>query len=255
MPTEALDPAELTPLVAASRTEVATGGERPVALVTGATRGIGRAVADVLAVDHHLLIGGTDPERTAEVAASCPSARAWPCDLGDLDSLAAAVAGIERLDLLVHCAGVADGGRVADTPVEVWEHVFRINVFAVAELTRLALPKLREGGGQVVMINSGAGLTAGPGGATYAASKFALRALADSLREEERGTVRVTSIHPGRVDTDMQVALQERKGRPYDRDEHLSPGAVAATVRAAVDASPEAMIESLTIRPVHNRLA
>lgn len=255
MPTEAVDPVSLTPLVAASRTEVATGGVRPVALVTGATRGIGRAIADALAVDHHLLVGGTDPERTAEVAASYPSAQAWPCDLGDYEALATAAAGVERLHLLVHSAGVADGGPVAGTAVEVWERVFRINVFAVAELTRLLLPRLREGGGQVVMINSGAGLKAGPGGATYAASKFALRALADSLREEERGSVRVTSIHPGRVDTDMQVELQQRKGRPYDRDEHLSPGAVAAAVRAAVDASPEAMLESLVIRPVHNRLS
>lgn len=254
MPTETVDfSTVLTPLAAASPKEVAAGGVRPVALITGATRGIGRAVADVLAVDHHLLIGGTDPQRTADVAASYASAEAWPGDLTDAAALAEACARIGRLDLLVHSAGIADGGRIEDTSTEVWERVFRVNVFAVAELTRLVLPRLRAAGGQVVMINSGAGLKAGPGGATYAASKFALRALADALREEERGRVRVTSIHPGRVDTDMQVALQ-RKGRPYDRGEHLSPGAVAAAVRAAVDASPEAMIESLTIRPVRNRL-
>lgn len=253
MPSEIVDH-PLTPAPATSPAEPAGAGARPVALVTGATRGIGRAVADVLAVDHHLLIGGTDPARTAEVAASYPSAAGWPCDLTDDAALAAACEGISRLDLLVHCAGVADGGPIADTPVVVWERVFRTNVFAVAELTRLTLPRLREAGGQVVVINSGAGLRAEAGGATYAASKFAVRALADSLREEERGRVRVTSIHPGRVDTDMQVALQQRRGRPYDRAEHLSPGAVAAAVRAAVDASPEAMIESLTIRPVHKRL-
>ena len=255
MPTESVDFSSVrTPLVSASPVEVAVGGVRPVALITGATRGIGRAVADVLAVDHHLLIGGTDPQRTADVASSYASAEAWPGDLTDSAALAEACAHIGRLDLLVHSAGVADGGRIEDTGTEVWDRVFRVNVFAVAELTRLVLPQLRAGGGQVVMINSGAGLQAGPGGATYAASKFALRALADALREEERGSVRVTSIHPGRVDTDMQVALQQRQGRPYDRGEHLSRGAVAAAVRAAVDASPEAMIESLTIRPVRNRL-
>lgn len=254
MPSESFD-ITLTPAPVLSPAEKAGAGARPVALVTGATRGIGRAVADVLAVDHHLLIGGTDPQRTAEVAAGYPSATAWACDLTDHRALVAACAGLERLDLLVHCAGAATSGRIEDTPLDVWEQLFRINLFAVADLTRLVLPTLRRAGGQVVLVNSGAGLHAGPGNAPYAASKFALRAFADALREEERGRVRVTSIHPGRVDTDMQVALQELAGRPYDRAEHLSPGAVAAAVRAAVDASPEAMVETVEIRPVHGRLA
>lgn len=241
-----------TPLEATSPQGAGSGGVRPVALVTGATRGIGRAVSDALAIDHHLLIGGTDPERTAEVAASYPSARAWPVDLANDTAVQAACSRIQRLDLLVHCAGVAAGGRIDETETAVWEQVFRVNVFAVAHLTRRLLPLLRKAGGQVVLINSDAGFRSGPGGSVYAASKFALRALADSLREEERGSVRVTSIHPGPVDTDMQMALQERLGRPYDRGEHISPGAVAAAVRAAVDASPEAMIESLTIRPAHD---
>ncbi|MDU1417852.1 MAG: short chain dehydrogenase, partial [Cutibacterium avidum] len=71
--------------------------------------------------------------------------------------------------------------------------------------------------------------------------------------EEERGVVRVTSIHPGRVDTDMQVELQAQAGRPYDASEHLRPQSVAVTVRAALEASPEAMIEELSVRPVFRR--
>ena len=85
----------------------------------------------------------------------------------------------------------------------------------------------------------------------YAASKFALRAYTDALREEERGRVRVTSIHPGRVATDMQEQMWTELGRPYVPEHHLRPESVAATVRVAVDASPEAMLEELQIRPVH----
>ncbi|HIW30613.1 MAG TPA: SDR family NAD(P)-dependent oxidoreductase, partial [Candidatus Luteococcus avicola] len=82
------------------------------------------------------------------------------------------------------------------------------------------------------------------------ASKFALRALTDALREEERGKVRVSSVHPGRVDTDMQVDLQAQMGRRYVAAEHLRPESVAEAVALAVYASPEAMVEQVSIRPV-----
>lgn len=226
-------------------------GERPVALITGATRGIGKAIADALAHDHHLLIGGTGPEKAAQAAATYPSAEPWAVDLTNEQAVAVKAAEVGRLDVLVHSAGVAAGSRLDETDLDVWREVFEINVFAVAGLTRHLLPQLRTHQGQVIVLNSGAGYHSGPGNAVYAGSKFAVRALADSLRAEERGAVRVTSIHPGRVDTDMQVALQERAGREYDPTEHLTPASVAATVRTAIDASPEAMIEELSIRPAH----
>lgn len=113
--------------------------------------------------------------------------------------------------------------------------MLEINVIAVADLTRLVLPLLRASHGDVIMINSGSGFLRTPAsGGVYAASKYALRALTHALREEERGIVRVTSIHPGRVDTDMQVELQAQAGRPYNAAEHLRPQSVAVTVRAAL---------------------
>ncbi len=224
--------------------------DRPIALITGGTRGIGRAIADSLGVDHHILVGGTHADLAARVAADLPSAEPWPIDLTDPDAVAAACEQIDRLDVLIHSAGLGARGTVADLPRTEWRRVFELNVFAVADLTRALLPALRAAHGQVVMINSGAGFVSSPGGSLYAASKFALRALADGLREEERGRVRVTSIHPGRVDTDMQRELQASGERPYDPADHLTPHSVAATVRAAIDASPEAMVETLSIRPV-----
>ncbi|MEL4358670.1 MULTISPECIES: SDR family oxidoreductase [unclassified Luteococcus] len=224
--------------------------ERPVALVTGASRGIGLAIARRLADSHHILVGGRTDEAVRPVVDELPSAAPFVCELTDERGTAEAVAMVERLDVLIHSAGIGRSGDVGESTREQWREVFELNVFAVADLTRLLLPRLREARGQVITINSGSGFHSGPGGGLYSGSKFALRALTDALREEERGTVRVSSIHPGRVDTDMQVELQAEKGRPYVAEEHLRPESVAEAVALAVYASPEAMVEELSIRPV-----
>lgn len=251
----------------AESAEAAESG-KPVALITGASRGIGLAIARELASTHKLILGASSEDSLADVLAEFPGARPFIAELTDKDAIARAVADAgfgggsgadagaggagARLDVLVHSAGVADGETVAETPWDVYERVFFVNVFAVAELTRLLLPALRAAGGQVVTINSGSGYFSGVGAAVYSGSKFALRAFSDALREEERGSVRVTSIHPGRVDTDMQVELQASYGNhDYDGSLYIRPESVAATVRLAVDATPEAMIENLAIRPVH----
>jgi NADP-dependent 3-hydroxy acid dehydrogenase YdfG len=218
--------------------------------VTGATRGIGRAIADDLGRTHHVLVGGRDAAAVAAVVAALPSAAPFVGDLtaGAVPSLPA------RLDVLVHSAGVEEGGPIADTALGVWQRVFATNVFAVAELTRLALPALRAARGLVVVVNSGSGFTSGPGGAVYSGSKFAARAFTDALREEERPNgVRVSSVHPGRTDTDMQRALVAREGDEYDTTYTMPAESVAATVRVVVDLPPSATVEMLSVRPTHRR--
>ncbi|MBP2475611.1 NADP-dependent 3-hydroxy acid dehydrogenase YdfG [Crossiella equi] len=224
---------------------------RPLALVTGASRGIGRATAHALAPTHDLLLGGRDPQALAALAAELPgTATPWAVDLSDTDALTAATADIARLDLLVHSAGVAELGAVADTPAKVWRETYEINVVAVAELTRLLLPALRRARGTVVLVNSGAGLRANPGWGAYAASKFALRALADALRaEEEPHGVRVTSVHPGRTATDMQRGIRTAEGADYNPENYLTPESVAAAVLAAATAGPDAHVTEIVIRP------
>jgi len=222
---------------------------KPAILVTGGTRGIGRAVCDALAADHHLLIGGRDADAVAERIAQYPSAEGFVADLTDAAATALATAAIDSLDGLVHSAGSWSAGRIADVPRDQWRQVFELNVVAVADLTRMLLPALRAARGRVILLNSGAGLTARAGIGPYCASKFALRAFADSLREEERGLIGVTSIHPGRVDTDMQAAISAAAGLPYRRADHLRPTSVAATVRLALSMGPDANLDSLSLRP------
>ena len=222
---------------------------RPVALVTGASRGIGRAIALDLGRDHHVLVGGRDAAPVAAVVAELPSAEPFLAELTDEAALAEAVTGLVSLDVLVHSAGIVRLGTLADSSSADWSDQLAVNLVAPATLTRLLLPALRAARGLVVFINSGAGLTASAGWGGYAASKFGLRALADALRAEERRALRVTSIHPGRVATDMQRGIVAAEGRDYDPERYLTPESVAATVRLAVDAPPNALVESLSIRP------
>lgn len=223
---------------------------RPVALVTGASRGLGLAIARTLGERFHVLLGGRDPAGLTELAAGFASAAPFTADLTDVSATQAAVAGIERLDVLVHSAGTAPYLRIEEADVAQWRRVLELNLVGVAELTRLLLPALREANGHVVVINAGLGLHTGPGWALYSASKYGLRAFTDTLRMEERGRVKVTAIHPGRIDTQMQREIYAAQGRPYRPGAHLAPATVARAVAYVLDAGDEAMVESLQIRPV-----
>lgn len=221
----------------------------PVALITGATRGIGRAVAELLAPDHQLLLGGRDHTAVQQLADQFPSAEPFAVDLTDAAAVAAACAGVEKLDVLVLSAGIEALGSMEQLTREQWTEVLEVNVVAVAELTRLLLPALRAAHGHVIAINSGAGKRANPEWGAYAASKFALKAWADALRQEEKH-LRVTSIHPGRVDTEMQQRVRAHEGAAeYDGSRFLRPESVARAVRFALDASEDAVVEELSIRP------
>lgn len=229
----------------------------PIALVTGASRGIGLAIARDLSADHQLVLGCSSEDSAERLREEFPSAQVVVADLSDLASLSAFSSIFSDanpttpLNVLVHSAGVTGHLPIAEAPVSMWRNVLDVNVIAVAELTRLLLPSLRAGGGMVVAINSGAGDHSGPGYGPYAASKFALRALTDALREEERGKVRVTSVHPGKVDSDMQRELQAHAGnQDYQPEVYVRPENIARAVRLAVDTSPETMMETITVRPV-----
>jgi len=222
---------------------------RGTVLVTGGTRGIGRELVRQLAPDWRVLVGGTDAARVASVVATLPDGAGFVADLADEAATAAAASRVGRLDALVHSAGVFSYGAAEGVGRQEFRRVLELNVVAVADLTRLLLPQLREASGQVVVVNSGAGYAAGPLTSVYAASKFAVRAWADSLRAEERGRVRVVSVHPGRVDTDMQHEFHDAEGRSYDAERLLTPASVARAIVFALTATPDAGVDSITLRP------
>ncbi|AOW93945.1 short chain dehydrogenase [Rhodococcus sp. WMMA185] len=220
----------------------------PTALITGASRGVGAAIARELAPTYDLLLGARSAESLTDILDELPTATPWPVELTDYDALAAACAPIDQLDVLVHNAGVADLDTIAESSVEQWRNTLEANVIAVAELTRLLLPALRASGrGQVILINSGAGLRANAGWASYAASKFALRAFGDALRLEEP-SLRVTSVHPGRTDTDMQRAIVAGEGDEYRPEKYLRPSTVGKAVRNILDTPEDAHCTEVVLR-------
>ena len=219
----------------------------PTALITGASGGIGAAIADALAPTHTLLLAGR-PSPRLDALAQRLGATTWPLDLTDQAAIDSAADGLTELDVLVHNAGVAYPGRVAESVPEQWRATFEVNVTGAVALTLVLLPALRAARGQVVFINSGSGINASPGLASYSASKFALRAFADSLRADEP-SLRVTSIHPGRVDTEMQRDLVAYEDGEYDPARFLTPQTVAGVVAQVVATPPDAHTHQVVIRP------
>jgi NAD(P)-dependent dehydrogenase (short-subunit alcohol dehydrogenase family) len=183
------------------------------ALVTGAGRGIGRAIALALAREGARLtvVSRSAPELSSlvgEIDAAGGRGVAFAADLQSPSACSGAVAAAVEcfggLQILVNNAGVGAFGNVADTTDEEWDSVLGTNLTAVFRLTRAALPHLAQRGGHVLMVSSLAGKNPIAGMATYCASKAALDQFAACLMLEVRQKgVKVTTIAPGSVDTDF----------------------------------------------------
>jgi len=223
-------------------------------LITGAGSGIGAVVARrLLERGDQVTILARDAGRSKEITAGLPGATALVGDLAQPGRLSWAFSKQplpERIDSLIHVAGVVDLGPVADLPANLWERQLAVNLVGPAELTRLLLPVLRVSRARVIFVNSGAGLHAHAGWSAYAASKHGLRALADSLRaEESEHGVRVTSIYPGRTATPMQERVHQQEGREYEPERFITAESVASTILTALDLPDDAALTDLTIRP------
>ncbi len=215
----------------------------PTALITGAGGGLGSAIAAALAPTHTLLLAGRPSKRLHDVAARLGGS-VVALDLADTSTPPDIP---DALDVLVHNAGVAFPDSVVDSRIHDWRTTFEVNVIGAVALTQALLPALRRAKGQVIFVNSGAGLNVLAGMASYSASKFALRAFADSLRAEEPA-LRVTSVHPGRIATAMQRQLVEFEGGKYDPKHFLRPETVGRAIADIVATPPDGHVHQVVIR-------
>jgi NADP-dependent 3-hydroxy acid dehydrogenase YdfG len=180
-------------------------GEGRVAVVSGASSGIGAATATRLAAEgFDVVLGARRLDRLTALAERI-GGRAVPLDVTDADSVAALAAGLDRVDVLVNNAGGSfDTAPVAEADLDSWQRTYDVNVLGTVRLTKALLPALRaSGAGDLVFVGSTAGLISYEGGASYTAAKHGVHTLAETLRLElVHEPVRVVEIAPGMVKTD-----------------------------------------------------
>jgi NADP-dependent 3-hydroxy acid dehydrogenase YdfG len=227
-----------------------------VAVITGASSGIGRALALQLAAQQaKLCLIGRNLEKLNEVAQlaqkTSPQVSAYQLDISeDEDIKKLTEKDFGNVDLLVHSAGIISFGELRNTSVIELDQQYRTNVRAPYLLTQIFLPSLISQQGQIVFINSSAIYSVKAGGGQYAASKQALKAIADSLRAEVNSLgVRVVSIYPGRTASPMQEEIYKTEGREYNPERLLQPEDVASTIISALSLPRTAEVTDINIRP------
>ncbi|HWY59038.1 MAG TPA: SDR family NAD(P)-dependent oxidoreductase [Terriglobales bacterium] len=226
-----------------------------VAVITGAGRGIGAAIAAKIAGlgATAVLCGrsrGPLDSTASAISKAGGQAKALPCDVTDLRSVEAAAAQVDqafgRIDILVNNAGVGGfGGPLHQLPTESWEQVLNTNLRGVYFCIRAFAPMMiRARTGHIINISSLAGKNALPNGAAYAASKWGLNGLSYSVAEELRThNIRVSVVCPGSVDTE----LSPHAGK--DKTKMLQPEDVAHVVAMLVTQATQSFVSEILLRP------
>jgi NAD(P)-dependent dehydrogenase (short-subunit alcohol dehydrogenase family) len=221
-------------------------------LVTGASSGIGRTTALMLAELGATVLAGVRNPAAGEALG--PTVRPVQLDITNPDDIAAL--DLQRLDALVNNAGIAVSGPLEFLPVDELRRQLEVNVIAQLAITQACLPALRAAGGRIVNISSIAGRVALPLYGPYAASKFALEALSDSLRRELRGSgVAVTLVEPGAIATpiwDRGIAAADALWNAMPPIAHERYGPLVATLRghaekAGVNGEPPEAVARIVV--------
>jgi len=227
-----------------------------LALVTGASAGIGAATARALAsAGARVVLAARRADRLARVAEGIPGARTLVLDVRDARATRAALEPLE-LDLLVANAGLALGtAKLQDGDPEQWSQVIDTNVKGVLNCVRAALPgMLARERGDVVLLGSVAGRAVYPGGNVYNATKFAVHALYQALRLDAGGrAVRFTTVDPGMVETEFSLVRlagdAERARAVYAGMTPLAPEDVADAIVYAVTRPPHVNVGEIVLWP------
>ncbi|MGH8093086.1 MAG: SDR family NAD(P)-dependent oxidoreductase [Chthoniobacterales bacterium] len=226
-------------------------------LVTGASGGVGGAIARALGQEGATVcLTGRSRKRLEELAAQLPGkqGQCYPADLMDESGLEAMAKEIlaqnRQLHGVIHCAAIIAMQSFARASVADFERQFKTNVLGPFRLTQLLLPALGFSQGQVIFINSSAGREARAGVGQYAATKHALKAVADSLRDECNSSgVRVCTLFLGSTATPMQAGVRAWQRRSYEPEKLIQPDDVAGMVAAILALPRTAEVTDVIMRP------
>lgn len=236
--------------------------EGQIAVITGAGSGIGRAITLMLVKQGAIVcLIGRDRDKLQQVANEVRliggQVEIITADLADANDIEVLGKKLEqtygRINILIHSAGAISLDNTATASIEDFDWQYRVNVRGPYHLTQSLLSSIILCQGQVVFINSSAGLlNARANVGQYAATKHALRAIADSLRDEvnDQG-VRVLSVYPGKTASTMQAEIHEKVGKSYEPEKLMQPEDVASVVQAALNLPKTAEMTDVSIRPMN----
>ncbi len=220
------------------------------ALVTGASSGIGKAIAIAL------------QESGMKVIGLCRSVENLPegvtplaCDLRDATQIQEAFLSLDHLDILVNSAGLAYLSRLTDGDPALWEEMWQVNVHALSLCCQLALPLFPKNGGQILNLSSMSGHRVPPTGGFYAATKFAVRAVSEALRAELKtagSPVRISTLSPGFVDTPLLdkyfAGREDQLKQTRENIKMLTPESIATSALHVLTSPPDVEINDIMMR-------
>lgn len=235
--------------------------ESKVILITGASSGIGEGTARLLSAQgHRLVIGARRTERLEELAGSLQAAggtvlyRALDVTSAqDMDAFARfALESFGRIDVLINNAGVMPLSPLNALKLDEWDRMIDVNVRGVLHGIAAVLPTMeRQGVGQIVNISSIGGHAVSPTAAVYCATKFAVRAISDGLRQET-DKIRVTVVSPGVVESELADTISDDVARSAMREFRriaITPDAIARAIAYAVEQPADVDVSEIIVRP------
>ncbi|AGW94336.1 MULTISPECIES: SDR family oxidoreductase [Cupriavidus] len=235
--------------------------ESKVILITGASSGIGEGTARLLAAQgHRLVIGARRTDRLAELAESLQAAGATvryrALDVTSAEDVAAfarfALESFGRIDVLINNAGVMPLSPLNALKVNEWDRMIDVNIRGVLHGIAAVLPAMeQQGAGQIISISSIGGLSVSPTAAVYCATKFAVRAISDGLRQET-DKIRVTVVCPGVVESELADSISDdvaRSAMQEFRRIAITPDAIARAIAYAVEQPADVDVSEIIVRP------
>ena len=236
--------------------------DRKVILITGASSGIGEASARMLASEgHHVVLGARRTERltalVADIRSEGGSAECFSLDVTRLKDMREFVAFSEdvhkRVDVIINNAGVMPLSKLEAVKVEEWDRMIDVNIRGVLHGIAAGLPLMQaQRSGQFINLSSIGGHTVSPTAAVYCATKFAVRAISEGLRQEVGGDIRVTVISPGVTESELAESISDPAGRDEMRAFRkiaIPPSAIARAISFAIAQPADVDVSEIIVRP------